>query len=314
MPPIADIVRSSSSRIDRYTDSYPYISPAKYAKTLAGRVVLITGAGRGIGRATALAFAAAGANVACLSRTAADVDAVVEEIFCKGCPNAMAFVGDVADPSTPARAIKDVEAALGPINILINNAGISRISDIEHEDSMTRAFDVIDVSLKASMSFIHAIVPSMIARKSGVIINIVSVIAAVNLPYFSAYAAAKAGLTRATEIMDLEFRPHGIYSYAVAPGMVAETTLGHGALNTNAHEKVEGLRDFFQEFVPSMTDSLALPADTLVALVAEDDAKWMSGRYVDVTQDLGAILEEAKKGPEGRIEREGLYTLKVGTL
>ena len=314
MPSVADAVRPSNSKIDRYTDSYPYISPTKHTETLVGKVVLITGAGRGIGRATALAFAAAGANLACLSRTRTDVDAVVEEISKKGSPKAIALVGDVADPSTPAHVVKDVEAALGPIDVLINNAGISRISDIEHEESMSRAFDVIDVSLKASMSFIHAIAPSMVSRKSGVIINIVSVLAVVNLPYFSAYAAAKAGLTRATEIMDLEFRAHGIHSYAVAPGMCADTTLGHGAMNMNAHEKVEDLRDFFEDFIPAMTDSLALPADTLVALVAEDDAKYMSGRYVDVTQDLEAILQEAKKGPEGRIEREGLYTLKVATL
>ena len=114
--------------------------------------------------------------------------------------------------------------------------------------------------------------------------------------------------------MDLEFRPHGIYSYAVHPCMSKDTTLGEGALNLDAHEKVDGVKRFIEEFGPSMTDTVRLPADTFVALVADKDAKYMSGRYIDSTQDLGMVLEEARKGPESRIEREGLYLLKVDTL
>lgn len=142
----------------------------------------------------------------------------------------------------------------------------------------------------------------------------VSVLATISLPYFSAYSAAKAGIIRATEIMDLEFRPHGIYSYAVHPCMSLDTTLGQGALNLEAHEKVDGVKQFMERFVPSMTDTVALPADTFVTLVADPDAKYISGKYIDATQDLGSVLEDAKKGPDSRIEREGLYTLKVDTL
>ena len=69
-----------------------------------------------------------------------------------------------------------------------------------------------------------------------------------------------------------------------------------------------------KEFVPSMTDTVHLAADTFVALVADPDASYMSGKYIDSTQDLGMVLEEARKGPESRIEREGLYILKVETL
>lgn len=145
-------------------------------------------------------------------------------------------------------------------------------------------------------------------------IQVVSVLATISLPYFSAYSAAKAALIRSTQIMDLEFRPHGIYCYAVHPCMSKDTTLGIGALNFEAHEKVDGLKRFMEEFVPSMTDTVQLPADTFVALVADPDARHMSGKYIDATQDLGMILEEARKGPESRIEREGLYTLKVDTL
>lgn len=144
--------------------------------------------------------------------------------------------------------------------------------------------------------------------------QVVSVLASISLPYFSAYSSAKAALIRATHIMDLEFRPHGIYSYAVHPCMSKDTTLGQGALNLEAHEKVEGVKRFMEDFVPSMTDTVHLPADTFVALVANPDAKYMSGRYIDSTQDLGMVLEDARKGSESRIEREGLYILKIDTL
>ena len=144
--------------------------------------------------------------------------------------------------------------------------------------------------------------------------QVVSVLATISLPYFSAYSAAKAALIRSTHIMDLELRPHGIYSYAVHPCMSRNTTLGEGALNTRAHEKVEGVRRFMEEFARSMTDTVQLPADTFVALAVDPDAKCMSGKYIDATQDLGMVLEEARKGSQSRIEREGLYILKVDTL
>lgn len=309
-----NLYRNPQSSVTYHHDTYDYISPTKYRESLKGKVVLITGAGRGIGRATALAFAAAGASVACMARTHLDIENVVKEIEQKGYPRAMAVMGDVTDPEAPGRVVKEIEATLGPVDVLVNNAGISRISDIEYEKDMLKAWEVVEVNLRGPMTLIHAVLRSMISRQSGCIINVVSVLATISLPYFSAYSSAKAGLIRATHIMDMEFRPHGIYSYAVHPCMCADTTLGQGALNLDAYVKVDGLRQFMSDFLPSMKDTLALPADTFVALAAESDAKLMSGRYIDVTQDLGEVLDEAKKGPEGRIEKEGLYTLKIDTL
>ncbi|KAL8699735.1 MAG: hypothetical protein Q9201_005834 [Fulgogasparrea decipioides] len=302
------------SSIDRHNDTYPYISPVKYVGSLADKVVVITGAGRGIGRATAFAFAAAGASVACISRTKSDLDAVAEQISQNGYPKAIAIPGDVTDPSFPAKMVQIVEATLGPVDILVNNAGISRISSVEHERDYNIPWRVIDVNLRGSMALTHAVIPSMIARESGTIINVVSVLAIENPEYFSAYSSAKAAVLKATHIIDHEFREYGIRSYAVHPGMIADTTLGHGALNLKAHEKSKGVRTFMERFTPTMTDTLALAADTFVALAADADAKHMSGKYIDAAQDLGEVLAEAKKGPEGRIEKERLYMLKVDTL
>ncbi len=304
----------SKTTLTRHTDTYAFISPTKYASTLTNRIVLITGAGRGIGRATALAFGAAGASVACLSRTRSDVDAVVAEMAKRGYPRSIALAADVADPAAPAVVVKEVEKELGHIDILVNNAGISRISPLSHESNYSAPRSVVDVNVHGTLAFIHAVLPSMIARQRGTIINVVSVLAAMTHPYFHAYSCSKAGILRATHCLELENRQHGILSYAVAPGMIADTTLGHGALNMEAHSELPELKKYMEFFGPAIGDTLALAADSFVALAADPDAKWMSGRYVDVQQDLGEVLAEAKKGPEGRIEREGLYELKVDVL
>ena len=252
--------------------------------------------------------------MACLSRTRSDIDAVVAEIAKRGYPRAIAIAADVIDPSAPAVAVKEIEKELGAIDILVNNAGISRISPLSHEPSFSRPRAVIDANIHGTLAFIHAVLPSMIERKKGTIMNVVSVLAAMTHPYFHAYSSSKAGILRATHCLELENRQHGILSYAVAPGMIADTTLGHDALNVEAHKELPELQTYMKFFVPAMQDKLALAADSFVALAADPDAKWMSGRYVDVQQDLGEVLADAKKGPEGRIEKEGLYKLKVDVL
>ena len=284
-----------TSTIPVHKASYPFISPVKHRGSLNGKIVLVTGAGRGIGRATALAFAAAGARVGCLSRTKSDLDSLVEEIYQMHDRRATALVGDVVDTVFAQRAVNQTEAALGgPIDYLINNAGKSRISDLEHEKDLKKAWEVIQIGMLGTMNFIQAVLPSMIARKSGTIINVVSILGQVSLPYFSAYSASKAGMIQYTKIMDMELRPKGIYSYAVHPCMSKDTTLAVGASNADAYDNVEALRDFVGEFMESNWDKVDLPADTFVALCVEEGAKKLSGGFVDATYDLEEVLRRAE--------------------
>ena len=300
------------SAISRHNDTYPFISPSKHKGTLTNTTVLITGAGRGIGRATALAFAVAGANVACLSRTYSDLESVSNEVRSLGA-KILIFQCDVADPSQPSLAIKAVEERFGAVDILVNNAGTSRISTMEHETDFEVPWKVVETNLRGPLAFTHAVTPGMAARGKGIIINVVSALAVTDPPYFWAYSAAKVGMIKATHILDRELRPKGIRTYAVHPGMVADTTLGIGALNETAMEKDTNLAGFMKEFVPSMGDHLALPADTFVALCAEEDAHLLSGRYVDSCQDLAEVLDAAKAGKlDG--DGAGLYKLKVDML
>ena len=172
MATMENLYRNPQSTVTTHHDTYPYISPSKFTGALKGKVVLLTGAGRGIGRASALAFAAAGANVACISRTLSDTLSLVQEISQKGLPRAVAIRADVSDTDAPARVMAEVERELGPVNVLVNNAGISRISDVEHEYSMEAAMKVLEVNVKGALNFIHAVIPNMIEQKSGVIINV----------------------------------------------------------------------------------------------------------------------------------------------
>ena len=259
-----------------HTSSYPFISPEKYQNALEGQVVLITGAGRGIGRVAALAFAAAGANISCLSRTQSDLDTLTQEIKENHKRTAIALTGDVTDSSFAVRAVKETETALGPIDILINNAGIARVSDLEHEKDVTKAWKTVEVSMLGTMSFSQAAIPSMIARKKGTIINVVSILGKVALPFFSAYCAAKAGIIQYTKIIDMELRPKGIYVYAVHPCVSKDTTLAVGAINQDTFENVESFRIFMEEFFENCTDTIDLAANTFVAVCGRrgEEAEW----------------------------------------
>ncbi|KAL9127674.1 MAG: hypothetical protein Q9217_003501 [Psora testacea] len=288
-----------TSTLSIHRTSYPFISPDKHRGALENKVVLVTGASRGIGRATALAFAAAGAHVACLSRTRSDLDSLVEEVREKQGRKAMAIAiaGDVTDARFAARAVQETEAALGPIDVLVNNAGISRISDLAHEinDSMTTAWEVVRVNMLGTMAFVQAVVPSMIARNRGTIINVVSILGMIAIPYFAVYGAAKAGIIQYSKIIDLELRPKGIYTYAVHPCMSRDTTIANGAINRDTFENVHGGMAFLAEFAESCGDKVDLPAHTFVALCVEEGAKKLSGRFVDATYDLEEVIKQTEE-------------------
>ena len=172
MATMANLYRDPRSTITTHHDTYPYISPSKFTDSLGGKVILLTGAGRGIGRASALAFAAAGANVACISRTLPDTQSLVQEISHNGYPRAIAIVADIADADAPGRVVEEVQRELGSVDVLINNAGISRISDVQHEQGIEAATKVFEVNVRGALNFVHAVVPSMIEKRSGVIINV----------------------------------------------------------------------------------------------------------------------------------------------
>jgi 3-hydroxybutyrate dehydrogenase len=185
---------------------------------LRGSVVLVTGGGRGIGRAIALAMARAGAAVAVAARTVADLDAVAREASDAGL-SAMAVPCDVTQAASVARATAEAGRRIGPIDVLVNNAGLAESAPLPHLDEEAWA-RTIAVNLTGTYLCTRAVLPSMIERRRGRIINVASIAGKVGFAYTSAYCAAKHGVLGFTRAVALEVASKGVTVNAICPGWV----------------------------------------------------------------------------------------------
>ncbi|TWT25159.1 3-ketoacyl-ACP reductase [Planomicrobium sp. CPCC 101110] len=185
---------------------------------LKGKTALITGAGKGIGRATAVAFAQEGINVGLLGRTGANLEEVAKELQQYGVNVTMA-VADVANNDSVIAAVDHIKSELGPIDILINNAGIGKFGKFL-ELSPEEFKNIIDVNLMGLYNVTRAVLPEMIERQSGDIINISSTSGQKGAPVTSAYSASKFGVLGLTESLMLEVRKHNIRVSALTPSTV----------------------------------------------------------------------------------------------
>lgn len=188
-------------------------------QNLTGKNALITGAGKGIGRATAIAFAKEGINVGLLGRTAANLEAVAKELEEYGVNVTMA-TADVADNESVIAAVEHIKSELGPIDILINNAGVGKFGKFL-ELSPEEFKSIIDINLMGVYYVTRAVLPEMIERETGDIINISSTAGQKGAPVTSAYSASKFGLLGLTESLMLEVRKHNIRVSALTPSTVA---------------------------------------------------------------------------------------------
>ncbi|MBI3836733.1 MAG: SDR family oxidoreductase [Planctomycetia bacterium] len=188
---------------------------------LKGQVALVTGGAQGIGRAIVERLAENGAAVAILDLEPDSVARTASEISARG-SRVIALAGDVADPARLGAVQKEIHEQLGPIGILVNNAGINTSKERRaiHEYAEEDWNRILRVDLTGVFVVSKAIVPGMIKRGGGRIVNIASVAGLVPLRLQSAYVAAKAGVVNLTRSMALELGPQGILSNCVAPGSI----------------------------------------------------------------------------------------------
>ena len=192
---------------------------------LANQVAVVTGAGRGIGRAIALKFAGEGADVACVSRTAENAEKVAGEVRAAG-RKAWAYGVDVSDSAAVSAAADKILADAGKVDILVNNAGVTRdtllmrISDADWDA-------VLGTNLRGAFAFTRAFSRSFLKQRSGRVINVASVIGLMGNAGQCNYAASKAGLIGFTKSIAKEFASRGITVNALAPGFI-ETDMTQG--------------------------------------------------------------------------------------
>ena len=238
---------------------------------LSGKVAIVTGASRGIGRAIALALVAQGAKVVASARNAEALDNLVAEIERQG-GEATAVAGDVALESDAARLIEQAVAAYGQIDILVNNAGITRdglLLRMKNEDWDA----VIDTNLKGAFLCIRAAAKVMSKQRSGRIINISSVVGEMGNAGQANYCASKAGLLGLTKSVARELARRDITVNAITPGFIVT-------------DMTDGMTDKARE---SMTEQIPLgrlgEADDVanaVIFLASDQSSYVTGQVLGV--------------------------------
>ena len=188
---------------------------------LTGRTALVTGGGRGIGRAIALRFAECGARVAITSRTTTELDEVARTIRANG-GEALALAADLTDRPAVRQLVHDLEAAWSPVDILVNNAGIGSSANprpvIEFDDAFWD--QTLELNLTVPYLLSKAVLPGMVQRRWGRIINVASINGKVASLHGAAYAASKHGLLGLTRTLALEVCRDSITVNAICPGPV----------------------------------------------------------------------------------------------
>jgi ketoreductase len=254
---------------------------------LQRRVALITGAGRGIGRAIALAFAHEGARVALTARTAAELDEVVGKIRAAG-GEAVAFASDLAAPGEPQLVVRETAAALGPVEILVNNAGIGSSSDPKPVVNFDDNFWELTLRLNLTVPYLlcKAVLPGMLARRWGRIVNVASINGKIGSLHGAAYAASKHGLLGLTRTLALEVAKDGITVNAVCPGPV-HTVMNDRRLEYDAERRGISVAELEQSLTP--IGGRLEPEDVapLAVYLASDEARMVTGQALNV---CGGVL------------------------
>ena len=236
------------------------------SRSVRGKVVLVTGAASGMGRAVAHLFADEGGRVAVTDRAADGVDAVVGEIVAAG-GDAFGWVLDVADPDAIVRVVDEVVTRLGPVDVLVNVAGISLPVEIAADD-FEHAWDTtLAVNLTAQARMIRACLPHLARDGAGRIVNIASTEGLGATPFLSPYTASKHGVVGLTRSLACELGPMGVTVNCVCPGPIRTgmtAAIPDDAKERFARRRVPLRRYGEPEEVAHMVLSLSLPAASFV--------------------------------------------------
>jgi NAD(P)-dependent dehydrogenase (short-subunit alcohol dehydrogenase family) len=267
-------------------------------------VALITGAGRGLGRAFAIALAESEYKVALTARTEAEINATAEVITSNG-GRAIAIPGDVTDRQAVERAVATTEAELGPITVLINNAGVLNGGLIGTIDPDEWWRD-IEINLRGPFLFVNAILPGMLARGQGRIINIASGAGLQAIETGASYCVSKAALIRLSEMIALETTKQGLATFAIHPGTVRTPMNLRFMESEEMRRRSPDVAAWFDQLFAEGQDTPIERSVQLILTLASGKADVLSGCFLNVDDDLDALLAQADA-----IQNEGRLRLRL---
>jgi NAD(P)-dependent dehydrogenase (short-subunit alcohol dehydrogenase family) len=271
---------------------------------LRGQTALVTGGGRGIGRAIAQALAAAGAKVAVLARSVDELAETVSMIQKDG-GHACACTADVTHADDVNSAVRKTEESLGPIELLINNAGEVKPFGPLWETDAEEWWQSLEVNLRGPLLCTRAVLPGMIGRRRGRIVNVASGVAALSAPYYSSYIASKTALVRFTECIALEAKPHGVTLFAISPGTVRTVMASYSLESPEGKKWLPWFSKIFDQHIDVPPERAA----RLVLELASGKTDALSGRMFSIFDDLDLLLKNSAE-----IEYQNLYSLKMDKL
>ena len=239
-------------------------------KLLEGKVALVTGAGRGIGKAIALRFAQEGANVAFTDLAVNEaVEQTVKEIEAMGV-KAKAYASNAADFEETHEVVKQVVEDFGRIDVLVNNAGITK-DGLMMRMSEAQWDAVINVNLKSAFNFIHAVTPVMAKQRSGSIINMSSVVGVSGNAGQCNYSASKAGMIGLAKSIAKEMGPRGIRANCIAPGFI---------ITEMTNQLSQEVKDAWAVQIPLRRGGTPEDVANVALFLASDLSSYVSGQVI----------------------------------
>jgi NAD(P)-dependent dehydrogenase (short-subunit alcohol dehydrogenase family) len=276
---------------------------------LAGSVALVTGGGRGVGRVLARALAGAGAAVGLLARSSDQLTESVRLIEAAG-GVATAASANLSDPESATTAVDKLRHELGPVDLLVNNAGVSGPVGLAWDVLEEDWWRTVEINLRSVTLCSRMVLPEMVTRRRGRIVNVTSQAGVFRWPLASAYSVSKAAVTKFTENLAYETRRYGISVFSVHPGILPIGLSEPALASTAPADSLQGrMREWVRQELAAGRGAEPRQVVELLMRIANGDLDRLSGRHLSVHDDLDTLVSRTED-----VLRDDLHVLRLRDL